>query len=165
MRFWLPGLVDWWFGAWWTLPAAAAALVDGVLVLVSRRPARSAVSPAIVWEQVPGQPGLIARTTTAATGPVLRGTVQPRRGRDLVGDWPIGTGFAALAALVFTGLSLSATQQGQFNVRYARAIDQIGTQGPDHLQTRLSGIHGLERLAHDSPRDQPTIRYLLSPEL
>lgn len=67
------------------------------------------------------------------------------------------TAFTALSALVFTGLSLSTTEQGQFTDRYTKAIDQVGAQGADHLQTRLGGIYALERLARDSPRDQPTI--------
>lgn len=46
--------------------------------------------------------------------------------------------------------------------RYTKAIDQIGTQGADHLETRLGGIYALERLAKDSPRDQPTIVQVLS---
>lgn len=72
------------------------------------------------------------------------------------------TAFTAVCAVIFTGLSLSATEQGQITDRYTKAIDQIGTQGPDHLQTRLGGVYTLERLARDSPRDQPTIIEVLS---
>ena len=72
------------------------------------------------------------------------------------------TAVTALSALVFTALSLSATEQGQFTDRYTRAMDQIGTLGEDHLQTRLGAVYALERLAHDSPRDQPTIVQVLS---
>jgi hypothetical protein len=81
-----------------------------------------------------------------------------------------------LGALVFTSVSLSETrnqisiatrgqalaEQGQITDRYTRAIDQIGTRGSDHLETRLGGIYALERLAHDSTRDQPTIIEVLS---
>jgi uncharacterized protein YjbI with pentapeptide repeats len=74
------------------------------------------------------------------------------------------TAFTAVGALIFTALSLNATrdqvavtQQGQYTDRYSRAIEQLGRQGPEQLQIRLGGIYALERLAHDSPRDQPTI--------
>ncbi|MFJ7211071.1 pentapeptide repeat-containing protein [Amycolatopsis sp. NPDC098790] len=79
------------------------------------------------------------------------------------------TAATALGALVFTGLSLSATrdqvnvsQQSQITDRYTKAIEQIGAQGREHLQTRLGGIYALERLAYDSSRDQPTIIEVLS---
>jgi hypothetical protein len=46
--------------------------------------------------------------------------------------------------------------------RYTTAVAQISTPDPGHLETRLGGIYGLERLAVDSPRDQPTIIEVLS---
>lgn len=79
------------------------------------------------------------------------------------------TAFTAVGALIFTALSLNATrdqvavaQQGQFTERYSRAIEQLGRQGPDQLQIRLGAIYALERLASDSPRDQPTIVEVLA---
>lgn len=86
------------------------------------------------------------------------------------------TGVTALGALVFTGLSLNATrdqvvvaqqqnkvsEQGQYTDRYAKSVAQLDQSGPEHLQGRLGGIYALERLAHDSPRDQPTIVEILS---
>jgi len=79
------------------------------------------------------------------------------------------TALTAVGALIFTALSLNATrdqvsvtQQGQFTERYSRAVEQLGQQGPDQLQIRLGGIYALERLAHDSPRDQPTIVEVLA---
>jgi uncharacterized protein YjbI with pentapeptide repeats len=42
------------------------------------------------------------------------------------------------------------------------AVEQIGRQGADFLQVRLGGVYALERLARDSPRDQPTIIEVLS---
>lgn len=79
------------------------------------------------------------------------------------------TALTAVGALIFTALSLNATrnqvaiaQQGQYTDRYSRAIEQLGRQGPDQLQIRLGGIYALERLAHDSPRDQPTIIEVLA---
>jgi uncharacterized protein YjbI with pentapeptide repeats len=79
------------------------------------------------------------------------------------------TALTALGALVFTGLSLSATgqqneiaAQGQYTDRYTKAVEQVGQQGADRLQVRLGGIYALERLSRDSPRDQPTIIEVLS---
>ncbi|WP_179118223.1 pentapeptide repeat-containing protein [Saccharothrix sp. ALI-22-I] len=79
------------------------------------------------------------------------------------------TALTALGALVFTGLSLNATrdqvaiaEQGQFTDRYTKAVEQLGKAGADHLQVRLGALYSLERLAHDSPRDQPTIIEVVS---
>jgi uncharacterized protein YjbI with pentapeptide repeats len=79
------------------------------------------------------------------------------------------TAFTALAALVYTGESIAANhqqnalaEQSQITGRYTSAVDQIGTQGDDHLQTRLGGVYALERLMTDSPRDQPTVIEVLS---
>jgi hypothetical protein len=53
-------------------------------------------------------------------------------------------------------------EQGQITDRYTTAVDQIGTQGDDHLETRLGGVYALERLIVDSPRDRRTIIDVLS---
>lgn len=96
-------------------------------------------------------------------------TERDKRGWDWSKITSLVTAFTALAALVFTGESLTATreqnalaQQGQVTGRYTSAVDQIGTHGDDHLQTRLGGVYALERLMTDSPRDQPTIIEVLS---
>lgn len=79
------------------------------------------------------------------------------------------TALTAVGALIFTALSLGATrdqiaiaEQGQITDRYSRAIEQLGQQASDQLQIRLGAIYALERLAHDSPRDQPTINEVLA---
>ncbi|WP_162185768.1 pentapeptide repeat-containing protein [Lentzea aerocolonigenes] len=79
------------------------------------------------------------------------------------------TALTAVGALVFTGLSLNATrqqvavaEQSQVTDRYTKAVEQLDRGGDDHLQVRLGAIYGLERLAQDSPRDQPTIIEVLS---
>jgi uncharacterized protein YjbI with pentapeptide repeats len=88
-------------------------------------------------------------------------------------NWPaitsLITALTAIGALVFTGLSLNATrhqvavaEQSQFTDRYTKAVEQLDKGGDDHLQVRLGAIYGLERLAHDSPRDQPAIIEVLS---
>lgn len=81
----------------------------------------------------------------------------------------IVTAATAIGALIFTGLSLNAsrqqnevTAQGQYTDRFTKAVEQLDRAGPDHLQARLGAIYALERLARDSPRDQPTIIEVLS---
>ena len=64
--------------------------------------------------------------------------------------------------MIFTGLSLYATEQGQITERYSQAIDQLGQQGGDQIQVRLGAIYALERIARDSSRDQSTIIEVLS---
>lgn len=72
----------------------------------------------------------------------------------------------ALAALIFTGLSLQQTraqndinEQGQITSRYTAAVDQLGSQSED---VRLGGIFALRRILRDSPTDQSTIVAVLS---
>lgn len=77
----------------------------------------------------------------------------------------VRTGLAALAALIFTALSLQQTkaqlqvnEQGQITDRDAKAIEQLGSAERD---IRLGGVYALERLSRDSPPDQPTIMDVL----
>lgn len=127
-----------WLGRWW--PAAvSAALLVAVLVLLRRGRQRISAEPAQHGE------GRWTRVTALVTA------------------------FTALAALVFTAQSLRATrdqidvtEQGQVADRYTKAIDQLGTPGPDHLWVRVGGIFALERIALDSPRDQRSIVEVLS---
>jgi Pentapeptide repeats (8 copies) len=76
------------------------------------------------------------------------------------------TGLVIVAGLIFTGLglrytarTLDTTQQGQITDRYTKAIDQLGSKKTD---IRLGGIYALQRVATDSPRDQPTIMRVLT---
>lgn len=79
-------------------------------------------------------------------------------------DWSqIGTGLtglAAVAALVFTGLSLQATRDGQVTDRYNKAVEQLGNR--DSIEVRIGGIYALERIAADSDRDHSTVMEVLS---
>src|SRR5690242_7894308 len=75
---------------------------------------------------------------------------------------------AALITAIFTLVSVRATEnqvqiarqgqataeQGQITDRYNAAITNLGSRSID---IRLGGIYALQRLMHDSPRDQPTI--------
>jgi len=58
-----------------------------------------------------------------------------------------------------TAQTLRVTEQGQITDRYTKAIEQLGD---DELSIRLGGIYALERIAKDSPRDQPTVVEVLS---
>lgn len=76
---------------------------------------------------------------------------------------------ATAAGVYFTGRSMEAirtqnavAEQGQLTDRFTKAVDQLDRAGADHLQARLGGIYALERLARDSPRDQPTVVEALS---
>jgi len=81
------------------------------------------------------------------------------------GDWQkvasMATTFAALVALIFSGLSLRATQsqiglsaQGQVADRFTKSIEQLGS---GKLDVQLGGIYSLERLARDSPEDRVVV--------
>src|SRR6266699_1165904 len=150
----LPGLSWWpgwaavgrWWAQWW--PAAAAALAGSAGVVLWRSVTST---PALE----PGAPAAPSPPATAVTG---------RHTWDWSKVTSVITAFTALAALVFTGESLNATrsqdtlaEQGQITDRYTAAVDQIGIQGADHLETRLGGVYALGRLMTGSPRDQPTI--------
>ena len=78
----------------------------------------------------------------------------------------IATTLVAVVALYFSGQSLIATrkqyglsEQGQVTDRFARAVENLGS---DKVNVRLGGIYALERLARDSVQDQPTIVEILS---
>jgi membrane protein implicated in regulation of membrane protease activity len=68
-------------------------------------------------------------------------------------------GLAALGSLAMATRTYRLTQQGQITERYAKAIEQLGS---DKLDVRLGGIYGLERIATDSERDHPTVVEVLS---
>ncbi len=94
-----------------------------------------------------------------ASGP---GPVPTRPPRDWIAITASGLpGLAAVIALVFAALSVTATnnqlkiaEQGQVTDRYNAAIANLGSASID---VRLGGIYALQRLMQDSPRDQPTI--------
>jgi uncharacterized protein YjbI with pentapeptide repeats len=70
-------------------------------------------------------------------------------------------GLAAVAALIFTALSVRASslqlqiaEQGQITDRYNAAVTNLGSSTVD---VRLGGVYALQRIMQDSPRDQPTV--------
>jgi uncharacterized protein YjbI with pentapeptide repeats len=68
-------------------------------------------------------------------------------------------GLAALGSLAFTARTYQLSQQSQITERYTKAIEQLGS---DKLDVRVGGIYALERIAHDSKRDHPTVVEMLS---
>lgn len=55
--------------------------------------------------------------------------------------------------------TLDATRDGQIADRYTKAVEQLGSSTID---VAIGGIYALERIAHDSPRDHPTVMEVLS---
>ncbi len=79
---------------------------------------------------------------------------------------PLITALTAIAALVYSGKSLQATesstqkqyslaQQGQVADRFNKAVEHLGET--NSLAVRLGGIYSLEQIARDSPPEQPTV--------
>ena len=76
------------------------------------------------------------------------------------------TSLAAVAALLFTGLSLQQTrdqnqlaESGQITDRFNAAVANLGSS----TQTiRIGGIYALQRIMQDSPRDQLTVVQVLA---
>ncbi|GAA3464367.1 pentapeptide repeat-containing protein [Saccharothrix longispora] len=107
---------------------------------------------------------------------------EPRAEREVTIGQTI-TSFTAIGALLFTGVQAYFTrdqvtaaqeqswaalrqnevnEQVQYTDRFAKAVELLDQSGPEHLQGRLGSVYALERLARDSPRDQPTIVEVLS---
>ncbi len=129
---------------------------------------------AVVWAAfMPLADWLARQDVGSATGALHETAVDNARGRLLT----LGAGLAAAAALVFTALNFSLlrrnseqadqwqrrthelTEQGQVTDRYAKAIEQLGS---DKLDVRIGGIYALERVARDSARDHPTVMEVLT---
>ncbi|MFD5848110.1 pentapeptide repeat-containing protein [Streptomyces chartreusis] len=73
---------------------------------------------------------------------------------------------ATLAAVAFTWQSIQQvnneqviTREGQITDRYNAAVENLGH---DSLEVRLGGIYALQRIMHDSDRDQPVVISVLS---
>ena len=80
-------------------------------------------------------------------------------------------GVFGLLVLFFTWRRVKAgdkavlvAEQGHITDRYTKAIEQLGKMenGVPNIEVRLGGIYSLERIARDSPRDEPTIIEVLS---
>ncbi|MEV7989554.1 pentapeptide repeat-containing protein [Micromonospora sp. NPDC085948] len=69
-------------------------------------------------------------------------------------------------SIYYTGRSVDATnaqvrlqEQGQVTDRFARAVEQLGSE---QISVRLGAVYSLERLMRDSAADQPTVVEVLS---
>lgn len=76
------------------------------------------------------------------------------------------TSLTAIAALLFTGLSLQQTRQqnqlaqsGQITDRFNAAVTNLGSSNET---IRIGGIYALQRIMQDSPRDQPAVIQVLT---
>ncbi len=99
---------------WWPALAAAVALLAAGVLWVRTRPSPAPLSGEGRWSRIGGMV-----TTVTAVG-----------------------------ALVFTAVSLQAsrdqidvTREGQITDRFTRAVDQLGTEGPENVHRRLGGIY------------------------
>jgi hypothetical protein len=61
------------------------------------------------------------------------------------------------SGLVFTARTLDLNRSGQVTERFTRAVAQLGQRELGKLDVRLGGIYALERIAHDSATDLPTV--------
>ncbi len=80
----------------------------------------------------------------------------------------MATGAAALAAVIFSALSLNATnvqlkinnaqlrlnEEGQITDRFSIAITHLGSSS---IAVRLGGIYALQRIMQDSPPEEPSV--------
>ena len=71
----------------------------------------------------------------------------------------LGAGLFAAGALAYTARTFGLSREGQVTDRYAKAIEQLGS---DKLDVRIGGIYALERVARDSARDHPTVMEVLT---
>ncbi len=81
----------------------------------------------------------------------------------------LAAGVFAAGALAFTARNftlsrrtLDVTEQGQVTDRYAKAIEQLGS---DKLDVRIGGIYALERVARDSARAHLDLAILTGADL
>ena len=118
---------------------------------------------AIAWVLfVPMADWLAHHDVGSAKGPLHETALDNARGRLLT----LAAGVFAAGALAFTARNftlsrrtLDVTEQGQVTDRYAKAIEQLGS---DKLDVRIGGIYALERVARDSARDHPTVMEVLT---
>jgi uncharacterized protein YjbI with pentapeptide repeats len=140
---------------WWRTHGSAAliAVVAGALVIAA----------VLIWPIT----DLIAAHDVGRIADPLR-AVHLQAAREAVRTQllTLGAGLFAAGALVYTARNfrlsrrtVELTEQGQVTDRYTRAIEQLGSVTVD---VRIGGIYALERMAHDSPRDHPTVMEVLA---
>lgn len=130
------------------LAAAAAALVVGWVLFV----------PVADWLATHD----VGRVAGSLRTLRLQTARDDARGRLLT----FGAGLFAAGALIFTARNFTLsrrtfqlTEQGQVTDRYTKAIEQLGS---GKIDIRIGGVYALERIAHDSARDHPTVMEVLA---
>ena len=110
----------------------------------------------LVWALfVPLADWLAHHDVGSATGPLHETALDNARGRLLT----LVAGLAAVVALIFTARTFHMSREGQVTDRYAKAIEQLGS---DKLDVRIGGIYALERIARDSARDHAVVMEVLT---
>ena len=72
----------------------------------------------------------------------------------------LGTAVLLMATIYFTWRQLSATEEGKITDRFSKAVELLSS---GNTAARIGGIHALERISKDSPKDyQPVIAILAS---
>jgi hypothetical protein len=116
----------------------------------------SSLAAAVSWcLLVPAADWLAHHDVGSAKGSLLQ-AARGRRGRRLL---TLGAGLFAAGALAYTVRTFGLSREGQVTDRYAKAIEQLGS---DKLDVRIGGIYALERVARDSATDHPTVMEVLT---
>jgi hypothetical protein len=154
---------------WAALPRGIRWTIGGIAAVV--------LVVAVAWVLfVPAADWLARHDVGSAKGAPLQPARDAARGRLLT----LGAGLFAAGALVFTARNFTlsrrtvelsrrtvelsrrtveVTEQGRVTDRYTKAIEQLGS---DKLDVRIGGIYALERVAHGSARDHPTVMEVLT---
>jgi Pentapeptide repeats (8 copies) len=122
-----------------------------------------AVSVALIWPITDliaaHDVGLITASKHAAALQTARSAVRTQL-------LTLGAGVFAAGALIYTARNFALTrhtveltEQGQVTDRYAKAIEQLGS---NNLDVHIGGIYALERISRDSARDHPTVMEVLA---
>lgn len=95
---------------------------------------------------------------------VLPGVVEPEAGPELRNSvrttlLQASGGLVLVLGATATWRQLHINREGQITDRYTRGVEQLGA---DTVDVQLGGIYALERIAHDSPHDRPTIAEVLT---
>jgi hypothetical protein len=140
----------------------------------ARLPARRASNPAVPRPRnVAGRaqgglrlnspnPSPTNSPSPSPSAPLLTTGVWSRIGKVTTWVGAVGVAVAAFTGVWFSYQQSRIAEQGQVTDRFAKAVEQLGSLGPDKIDVRLGGIYSLERLARDSRADQPAIIEVLS---
>jgi hypothetical protein len=134
---------------WWRTNRAVA-LVTGAVA------AALVIAGAFIW---PITDLIAAHDMGRIVGPARAVQLQAAREAVRTQLLTLAAGVFVAGALWFTAQNFRLSRQGQVTDRYTRAIEQVGS---DKVDVRIGGIYALERVAHDSSRDHPTVMEVLA---